>query len=195
MEFIWGVQFLRDSYYFCVGGNAVDYYWREEDKLGVLHPYRRLLCNHWGSVVGGSFLNAFFELPTLIAELLICHPTACCSKLGTTCYNSCNWFSCFFDLVRTDSYAYANITGIPFCNASRECKKICENSKHFVGVHSPIKHYRFVAFAFILTLALIAAWFILRARLLVYGFWHIVLIIVVIYITIAWFIDLHCSAA
>lgn len=64
-----------------------------------------------------------------------------------------------------------------------------------MGVHSPIKHYRFVAFAFILTSALIAAWFILRARLWTYGFWHIVLIIVVIYITIAFFIDLHASAA
>lgn len=60
LEFIWGAQFLRDSYHFCVGGSATDYYWRDEEKLGVLHPYKRLICNHWGSVVGGSFLNAFF---------------------------------------------------------------------------------------------------------------------------------------
>lgn len=29
LEFIWGVQFLRDTYHFCVGGAATDYYWRE----------------------------------------------------------------------------------------------------------------------------------------------------------------------
>lgn len=65
-----------------------------------------------------------FEVPTLIAELFICHPTACCSKLGATCYRSCNCFTCFFDLVRTDSYSYINIAGIPFCNAGRECKNL-----------------------------------------------------------------------
>jgi hypothetical protein len=30
LEFIWGAQFLRDSYNFCISGNAIDYYWRDE---------------------------------------------------------------------------------------------------------------------------------------------------------------------
>lgn len=196
LEFIWGTQFIRDSFNFCVSGAATDYYWRNGEKnVSFLDPFKRLICNHWGSVVGGSFLNAFFEIPTLLAELLICHPTTCCSKLGVICYNSLSCFTCFFDLVRTDSYGYINMSGIPFCNASRECKKICENSKTFVGTHSPIKHYRFIAHTFLLTAVLIAAWFILRARLWVYGFWHLTLIIVVIYITITWFIDIHAHAA
>ncbi len=88
-----------------------------------------------------------------------------------------------------------NITGIPFCNAGRECKKICENGKQFVGIHSPIKHYRFISHVFLLVAALISSWFILRARLWVYGFWNITLIIVVIYITITWFIDINTGAA
>ncbi len=115
--------------------------------------------------------------------------------MGTVCYNSCSCLTCFFDLVRTDSYSYINISGIPFCNASRECRKICENSKNFIGVHSPIKHYRFVSHVLLVALALISGWFILRTRLWVYSFWNIVLIIVVAYITVTWFIDLHADAA
>ena len=61
LEFIWAAQFLRDSFNFCVSGNATDYYWRNGDKsISFLSSFTRLLCNHWGSVVGGSFLNAFF---------------------------------------------------------------------------------------------------------------------------------------
>lgn len=41
--------------------------------------------------------------------------------MGTICYGSLNVLTCLFDLVRTDSYAYINIAGIPFCNASRQC--------------------------------------------------------------------------
>lgn len=44
--------------YFCVSGNAVDWYWK--GKNNTFAPLMRLMCRHWGSVVGGSFLNAFF---------------------------------------------------------------------------------------------------------------------------------------
>ncbi len=111
LEFIWGLQFLRDSFNFCVSGAAADWYWNPS-KASCFEPYQRLLCKNWGSVVGGSFLNAFFEIPTLLIELLVCHPQTCCSKIGTVCYNSCNCLTCFFDLVRTDAYSYINISGL-----------------------------------------------------------------------------------
>lgn len=177
-----------------MSGNACDYYWQDEGKSRCFNSYSRLLCKHWGSVVGGSFLNAFFELPTLLVELFTCHPAACCSKMGATCYNNCNFLTCFFDLVRTDAYSYINIAGIPFCNAGRECKKICLGSKHFIGYHSPLKHYRYVTHVFLVTSAFIAAWFILRTRVYNYGFWNIALIISVIYITVTLFIGLHTDA-
>ena len=44
--------------YFCVSGNAVDWYWK--GKNNTFAPLMRLMCRHWGSVVAGSFLNAFF---------------------------------------------------------------------------------------------------------------------------------------
>jgi len=46
-----------------------------------------------------------------------------------------------------------------------------------------------------LVAALIGGWFILRARLWSYGFWNLALIIVVIYITITFFIDINSNAA
>lgn len=58
IEFIWGFQFLRDAFNFCVSGNAVDWYWTRQTPC--YSSYRRLVTRNWGSVVGGSFLNAFF---------------------------------------------------------------------------------------------------------------------------------------
>ena len=39
------------------------------------------------------------------------------------------------------------------------------------------------------------AWFILRARVVNYGFWHFFLIILVIEWVISWFINIHSDAA
>ena len=184
---------------FCVAGNAVDWYWinqdRGDEKTHCYGSYSRFLFKHWGSVVGGSFLNAFFEIPTLIIELLTCHPEACCPKLGTCCHNSCNCITCFFDLVRTDAYSYINMSGIPFCNSARQCKKICGNSEHFIGSYSPMKHYRFAAHVLCVAAVFLMTWFILRARMWNPGFWHYAILIVVIYMIVTWFIDIHADAA
>ena len=59
LEFIWGLRFLRDAFNFCVSGNVVDWYWQKENG-NWCSSLRRLVCKNWGSVVAGSFLNAFF---------------------------------------------------------------------------------------------------------------------------------------
>lgn len=195
LEFIWGLQFLRDGFNFCVSGTAADWYWLRPQKTGCYAAYQRFLCKHWGSVVGGSFLNAFFEIPTLIMELLICHPQTCCSKLGTTCYNTCSCFTCFFDLVRTDAYSYINMSGIPFCNSARQCKKINERCPAFIGSHSPMKHFRFAAHVFCVAAVFLMTWFILRKRVWYSNFWHYVILIVVIYAVLTWFVSIQADAA
>ena len=88
-----------------------------------------------------------------------------------------------------------NITGIPFCNAARECKKVCEASKQFVGVNSPKKHYRFCAHVFCVSLLFLAGWLITRKNLMHYGFWHYALLIVVAEICVTWFIKIHSDVA
>ena len=60
IEFVWGFQFLKDSFNFCVSGNAVEYYWYKNGKRICLNSFKNLICKHWGSVVAGSFINAFF---------------------------------------------------------------------------------------------------------------------------------------
>ena len=104
---------------FCVSGSATDWYW------GTLYTkcstsLTRLFTKHWGSVVAGSFMNGFFELPILFVELFTCHSTTCCAnKLGKTCDKCC--CACLFSYVRTDAYSYINLAGVPFCNAGTEC--------------------------------------------------------------------------
>lgn len=61
IEFIWGAQFLRDAYNFCLSGSATDYYWKEPKNTSCTGSLSRLVSSHWGSVVGGSFINAFFQ--------------------------------------------------------------------------------------------------------------------------------------
>jgi hypothetical protein len=171
----------------------VDWYWTKNSNCYA--PYQRLLCKHWGSVVGGSFLNAFFEIPTLLVELIVCHPQTCCAKFGTICYNSCNCCTCFFDLIRTDAYSYMNLSGIPFCDSARQSKKICDRSHHFVGTHSALKHYRFVATVACVTLAMIASYFVLRFRVFNYGLWHFGFLVFWVYAIITWFVQIHADAA
>lgn len=195
LELIWGFQFLRDAFNFCVSGAASDWYWLRPQKTGCYAPYQRLVCKHWGSVVGGSFLNAFFAIPTFIMELFICHPQTCCSKLGTTCYNSCSCCNCFWDLVRTDAYSYINMSGIPFCNAARQTKKINDRCPAYIGNQSPMKHYSFAAHVFCVAAVFLMTWFILRKRVPFHGFWHIAILIFVIYGVLTWFISIHSDAA
>jgi hypothetical protein len=178
---------------FCVSGSAAHWYW--SDTSDCYTAYHWLLCYHWGSVVFGSFVNGFFYLPTMLLEMLICHPDTCCSKMGTCCYSTCGCLLTLCNSVRSDAYAYTSMTGIPYCNAAMNCGRLCERSKHFVGQHSPIRHYRFVAHVFVVGVVLIPAWFILRGRVWNYGFWHFVLLVVVAYTTATWFLNIHADSA
>ena len=130
-----------------------------------------------------------------MVELLTCHPDTCCSKLGTVCTNSCNPITCFFDMVRTDAYSYINLSGIPFCNSARNCAYLCEKSKQFVGNHSAIKHYRFIAFVFLTALLCFMTQWILNYRTFTICPCNLAIGVVMIYGTIAWFIDIHASSA
>lgn len=105
---------------FVTSGNAVEWYWSgiDEDESP---SFNRLIAKNWGSVVAGSFMNAFFRIPSNIVEQLICHPSSYCNKCGQFCTNNCNWCISFFELIRTDSYSYINVFGTDYCDAGREC--------------------------------------------------------------------------
>jgi len=153
------------------------------------------LRKNWGSVVGGSFVNAFFEIPTLIIELFICHPGTCCSKLGNTCANTFSFIPFFLDLVRTDSYAYTSITGLPFCNSSRECAKIFNHNHSFVGSQNPVRSYRFVAHVLLVALTSVFGYAFANVRVVNISWWYIAVIITVSYGVVTWFIEIYGAAA
>ena len=139
-------------------------------------------------------MNAFFELPTLLVELLVCHPPACCGKCGGICHNACSCCN-FFSLVRTDAYSYMNLTGIPFCNSARQCETICDNSHQFIGNHSAMKHYNFAAHVFCIALAFLVSYFVLKYRTENYGFWQIAIFVTMLLLCITYFIKIHSDAA
>jgi hypothetical protein len=68
----------------------VSWYWGRNAQW--YSPFKRLVTKNWGSVAAGSFLNAFFEIPTLLVELLTCHRNTCCNRGGEFCEKSCFCF-------------------------------------------------------------------------------------------------------
>ena len=81
----------------------------------------RFIKYHFGSVAGGSFLNGFFNVINFLLESVRCYRDGAC-PLCASCYECiCGCNRNFFELVRTDVYAYINLTGIAYCNAARNC--------------------------------------------------------------------------
>lgn len=140
-------------------------------------------------------MNAFLEIPTLISELLVCHPGTCCSRLGICCYTSCDCLGFFFDTVRTDAYSYITLTGVPFLDAASQCSKLCEKSKQFVGYHSAMKHHRLAAHIASVSFIFCWAFWILTYRTANYDLCHVAILIVIIYANISPFIGIHTDAA
>lgn len=56
---------------YIVSGNAVEWYFnfREKRPSECSRPFLRLIGKNFGSVVGGAFLNAFFNIFGLIYDL------------------------------------------------------------------------------------------------------------------------------
>jgi hypothetical protein len=71
------MQFLRDAcnffvilVNFVISGNAVEWYFKTvTQSRHCTKPMMRLLTKHWGSVVGGSFLHAFFKIFDMFSDL------------------------------------------------------------------------------------------------------------------------------
>jgi hypothetical protein len=65
---------VYDPYYivnYIVSGNAVEWYFnfREKRPSECSRPFLRLITKNFGSVAGGSFLNAFFNIFGLIYDI------------------------------------------------------------------------------------------------------------------------------
>lgn len=98
-------------------------------------------------------------------------------------------------MIRTDVYSGINITGFSFCQASKACRNICDNTTLFVGIQSPIKHYRFTTHVFYISACFLIGWMIQRSFMEYYGIWNNGIIIITSLITITWFINIFSDSA
>lgn len=74
---------------------------------------------HWGSVVASSFLLNFFYLPDIIYDFF--KP----NENNRGCYKCFTGVCCacdrLFGFARSETMAFINAIGLPYCNSSRWC--------------------------------------------------------------------------
>lgn len=102
----------------------------------------KLLFNkHLGSVIGGAFVNGYFFLPQAILDLIrSCRN----SKVKTDC-----WLYNALDLARADALSMIIVTGTPYCNASKYCEYLWNESMTTDQTQSSIRIFKLAAHVFI----------------------------------------------
>lgn len=98
-------------------------------------------------------------------------------------------------LARTDAYAYINLSGIPFCDAARQCEALCTYSPHFQTSYSCIRTFRFVAHACLVSLVCFISYLILLRYDDIVSVWTVLLIGLVSCCILTYFIGLHTDLA
>lgn len=146
-------------------------------------------------MVGGSFLNAFFNLIDFFLEALRCYPDGTCPACAPCCNTIFNCGAHLFDLVRTDVYSYINLTGIAYCNSARFCEHLIETSRLFVGSQSLLYFYRISAYTFTIGTTVIIAYFIEKSTLGSVNLLSLLIISLFTYCVLSFFVDLHADLA
>ena len=97
--------------------------------------------------------------------------------------------------MRTDAYAYINLTGIPYCNAARQCEAMCKYSHLFGSNQSCVRLYRIAAHVFLVSVVVIICYFILASRTDYISLWSLAYITFFAYCMVTYFIGAHTDAA
>lgn len=97
-------------------------------------------------MIGGSFITGYFSIGDYLFDLF--KPPS--RNDEDSAYSSCFNFACgsclkLLDLVRSDSMAYINLTGVPFCNSARYCEYLCDKSLILDESQSTSRTYRLCA--------------------------------------------------
>lgn len=102
---------------FIVSACAVTFYFLEDSY--IMHGVKGLFKYHWGSVVASSFLLNFFYLPDIIYDFFKPNPA---NKSCYSCFTSvCCLCDRIFGFARSETMAFINSVGLPYCNSSRWC--------------------------------------------------------------------------
>lgn len=111
----------------------------------------------------------------------------------TTCFNSvCSICIRMFDLVRSDSMAYINLAGNPYCNSARYCEYLCDQSLLTESSQSTSRSYRICAHFLIAAGIAIAGLYLKGTGISLYTIG--LLIFLGIFIS-TFFISIHADAA
>jgi hypothetical protein len=138
-------------------------------------------------VVAGSFINLVFSLFDYIFDVL-----------RADANDSADRHSClqvldnFFDLVRSDSMAFINLAGNPYCNASRYCERLCKESPIAEYSQSISRSYRICSHFLLAGIVATISFFLQGSSTSIF----IVLLVFLISLFIStFFISLHADAA
>lgn len=111
----------------------------------------------------------------------------------TNCFNSvCSICVRMFDLVRSDSMAYINLAGNPYCNSARYCEYLCDQSLLTESSQSTSRSYRICAHFLIAGGIAIAGLYLKGTGISLYTIG--LLIVLGIFIS-TFFISIHADAA
>jgi hypothetical protein len=187
------MYFILNLVNFIVSGLAVQWY-TKSDENGCI-SFFRIVKNHFGSIVAGSFLNAFFGLFDFIFESLRCYPEGPCNACAACCKPIYDCFGNFLELIRTDVYAYINLTGIAYCEAARNCEKICNRNASYIGNRSILYFYRISSYIFTVGLTTLLCFWILKSKNGNLNFVSLIVIVILSYCILTNFVDIHANAA
>ena len=112
-----------------------------------VRTFKLLVLKHFGSIVGGSFVNSFLLVPDMMNDIF-CGSEG--DKKDWCCGNT-------LDLVRSDAYAYIAVNGTAFCNSAKYCEYLCNETMCTDNTQSSMRIYRVGAHIVITTFASIAA--------------------------------------
>ena len=124
-----------------------------------------------------------------------CNPRGECGRAGKCWKQACCCCNFLFELVRPDAYAYIHLSGIPYCNAARQCEALCERSHLFSSDHSCIRLYRMAAQIFLVSLTALFSFIVLENKADHANFVIVGLIVCTSYLASTHFADLHSNAA
>lgn len=140
-------------------------------------------------------MNAFLGLLSTIIEIMICHPGGNCSRCGYSCKNTFYGIFSLIGLIRTDSYSYINIFGIPYCDAGVECEKLCNQSHYYLGFQSAMRNFRAVACIVLLIFGILLSFLILGFRVSSPNIWFAIDLGVLVLGVGSFFASIHPNVA
>lgn len=144
IQAVWGLTFIKEAFNFCIAGTAVGWYYDKD--FSCFYPLQLLFGKHFGSVIGGSFMTGFFSIGDYIFDFIKPDEESNPDGIYTQCFTSvCSTCTRIFDLVRSDSMAYINLAGNPYCNSSRYCEYLCDQSLLTESSQSTSRSYRICA--------------------------------------------------